>query len=58
VTTEQTAGDLRTGTKGRLLKAARLIVERLDNEAMPADVRHCARLLGKVLVGFKGLRTR
>ncbi len=48
----------RKWTKGKLLKAARLIVQRLEAETMPPDVRHCARLLGMVLDGFKRLRTK
>ena len=51
-------GMTRDWTKGKLLKAARLIVQRLEAQTMPPDVRHCARLLGIVLDGFKGLRTQ
>lgn len=45
-------------SKRKMLKAAHLIVQRLEAETMPPDVRHCARLLGIVLDGFKGLQSR
>ena len=51
-------GELRNGTKGKLLKAARLIVQRLEAETMRPDVQHCARLLGMALDGFERLQTR
>ncbi len=49
-------GDLRNFTKGKLLKAAALIVKHLGGDTMPAEVRRCAEMLATVLTGIKNLR--
>lgn len=51
-------GDLRNFTKGKLLKAAALIVKHLGGDTMPAEVRRCAEMLATVLTGIKNLRRR